>query len=231
MKKLLLILLCIIINNKVSGQIFCEVEIDGDSITCLYNTVQVLEASPSALSSTFNSYVWYSPGSPSVLANGNQLTINNAGEYCVIAMDTVNLCLDTACIIISQKEINIYTAPSPPIICLGDSIVLEIDTAGLSNIIWVPNTLITPPVHRIVDFPTISSTYVVEAIDSLGCDRRGEVIVYVDSCVTEINEFPDINKKLTLIVDYLGRETKEKKNQPLFYIYDDGTVEKRIVIE
>ena len=91
--------------------------------------------------------------------------------------------------------------------------------------------MITPPVHRIVDFPTISTTYVVEAIDSLGCDRRGEVIVYVDSCVTEINEFPDIKKKLTLIVDYLGRETKEKKNQPLFYIYDDGTVEKRIVLE
>ena len=146
-------------------------------------------------------------------------------------MDTVNLCLDTACIIISQQEINIYTAPSPPIICLGDSIVLEIDTAGLSNIIWVPNTLITPPFHRIVDFPTISTTYVVEAIDSLGCDIRGEVIVYVDGCVTEINEFSDINKKLTLIVDYLGRETKEKKNQPLFYIYDDGTGEKRIVIE
>ena len=25
-------------------------------------------------------------------------------------------------------------------------------------------------------------------------------------------------------------ETKEKKNKPLFYIYDDGTVEKRIII-
>ena len=55
--------------------------------------------------------------------------------------------------------------------------------------------------------------------------------MYVDGCVTEINEFSDINKKLTLIVDYLGRETKETKNQPLFYIYDDGTGEKRIVIE
>ena len=26
-------------------------------------------------------------------------------------------------------------------------------------------------------------------------------------------------------------EAKATKNQPLFYIYDDGTVEKRIVIE
>jgi hypothetical protein len=36
------------------------------------------------------------------------------------------------------------------------------------------------------------------------------------------------NKKLIRTIDLLGRETK---NQPLFYIYDDGTVEKRIVIE
>ena len=36
------------------------------------------------------------------------------------------------------------------------------------------------------------------------------------------------NKKLLRTIDVLGRETK---NQPLFYIYDDGTVEKRITIE
>jgi hypothetical protein len=38
------------------------------------------------------------------------------------------------------------------------------------------------------------------------------------------------NRKLQKTVDILGRETKQT-NQPLFYIYDDGTVEKRIVIE
>jgi hypothetical protein len=36
------------------------------------------------------------------------------------------------------------------------------------------------------------------------------------------------NKELLRTIDVLGRETK---NEPLFYIYDDGTVEKRIVIE
>ena len=39
-----------------------------------------------------------------------------------------------------------------------------------------------------------------------------------------------INKELLKVTDLLGRETKQI-NQPLFYIYDDGTVEKRIVIE
>jgi hypothetical protein len=39
------------------------------------------------------------------------------------------------------------------------------------------------------------------------------------------------NRKLEKVVDILGRETKGTKNQPLFYIYDDGIVEKKIVIE
>jgi Leucine-rich repeat (LRR) protein len=38
------------------------------------------------------------------------------------------------------------------------------------------------------------------------------------------------NKILLKVTDLLGRETKNI-NKPLFYIYDDGTVEKRIVIE
>ena len=33
------------------------------------------------------------------------------------------------------------------------------------------------------------------------------------------------------IVDLLGRSTRIVKNQPLFYIYDDGTVEKKIIFE
>jgi len=38
------------------------------------------------------------------------------------------------------------------------------------------------------------------------------------------------NNELLKVTDILGRETKNT-NQPLLYIYDDGTVEKRIVIE
>jgi len=42
---------------------------------------------------------------------------------------------------------------------------------------------------------------------------------------------PNANRKLQKVVDILGRQTKGKKNVPLFYIYDDGAVEKRITIE
>jgi len=39
------------------------------------------------------------------------------------------------------------------------------------------------------------------------------------------------NKKIINITDVLGRTTQKKKNLTLFYIYDDGYVEKKIIIE
>ena len=39
------------------------------------------------------------------------------------------------------------------------------------------------------------------------------------------------NKELIKTIDILGRETKGKKNELLFYIFNDGTVEKKIIIE
>ena len=45
------------------------------------------------------------------------------------------------------------------------------------------------------------------------------------------NESYNSNKNLLKVVDNLGREVKDSRNNLLFYIYDDGTVEKKIVIE
>jgi plastocyanin len=60
-----------------------------------------------------------------------------------------------------------------------------------------------------------------------------------DTCVLTYNStptailYPSYNneKEIIKITDILGREIKEKKNTPLFYIFDDGTVEKKIIIE
>ena len=42
---------------------------------------------------------------------------------------------------------------------------------------------------------------------------------------------PNPNKELLKIVDILGREAIHKKNTLLFYIYSDGTVEKKVFVE
>jgi len=68
-------------------------------------------------------------------------------------------------------------------------------------------------------------------------DSNDDGIVYNSECLldninTGVNYSHDhaTSKELLKVTDLLGRETKQT-NQPLFYIYDDGTVEKRIIIE
>jgi Leucine-rich repeat (LRR) protein len=39
------------------------------------------------------------------------------------------------------------------------------------------------------------------------------------------------NRELLKVTDILGRDSDRKRNTPLFYIYNDGTVEKKIIIE
>ena len=51
------------------------------------------------------------------------------------------------------------------------------------------------------------------------------------SSTTDLGEYTISAKKILKVTDVLGRETKGTKNELLFYIYDDGTVEKRIIVE
>lgn len=52
------------------------------------------------------------------------------------------------------------------------------------------------------------------------------------SCVSPAESFSNTySKKLIKIVDVFGRETSELKNTPLFYLYEGGLVEKKIIIE
>ncbi len=48
--------------------------------------------------------------------------------------------------------------------------------------------------------------------------------------ISNINHFYE-SKNILKVTDLLGREVKEKKNRPLIYLYDDGSVEKRIIIK
>ena len=77
---------------------------------------------------------------------------------------------------------------------------------------------------------TISGDYVDTLLNSVGCDS----IIYLNLTITsptEVLNIKNTKKSLLKITDVLGRETPYKKRKPLLYIYDDGTVEKRIIIE
>ena len=74
----------------------------------------------------------------------------------------------------------------------------------------------------------INGQYYFIATDALGCQSRS-VDCIVDFPLTIKNIL--LVKKLMKITDMLGRESIEQNNIPQLYHFNDGTVEKKIVIE
>jgi murein tripeptide amidase MpaA len=77
---------------------------------------------------------------------------------------------------------------------------------------------------------TISGNYIDTLLNSVGCDSIINLYLTITN-YTGIFNIKNTERKLLKITDVLGRKTPYRKKIPLFYIYDDGTVEKRIVIE
>jgi len=76
--------------------------------------------------------------------------------------------------------------------------------------------------------PSSNGIYSCDVKDKAGCIIN--VVFTVTNVPTSILEF-NSERKLLKITDLLGKETKSNRNELLFYLYDDGTVEKRLTIE
>ena len=72
-----------------------------------------------------------------------------------------------------------------------------------------------------------AGSYSVIITDGIGC--ISEYYIVLNETPLSIQEHTT-KKELLKVTDLLGRETKQT-NQPLFYIYDDGTVEKKTTIK
>ena len=77
---------------------------------------------------------------------------------------------------------------------------------------------------------SVSGNYSTSIITSAGCDS----IVNLNLTITipsSILNITNTEKTIVKITNMLGQETPYKRNTLLFYLYDDGNVEKRIIIE
>jgi len=62
--------------------------------------------------------------------------------------------------------------------------------------------------------------------------QRAEYEFFIYSPISEVISINlNISRNLISIKDVLGKEVAEVKNTPLFYIYDDGSVERRIILK
>jgi hypothetical protein len=90
---------------------------------------------------------------------------------------------------------------------------------------WIYDYTNTP---RIADVPVTALTHLCVPIDS---NWQLDGVSLIPDCTgTILEEINGESKGLIKITDILGRTTKFTKNKPHFYIYDDGTAEKRITI-
>jgi hypothetical protein len=76
----------------------------------------------------------------------------------------------------------------------------------------------------------VSGDHAILLTNSVGCDSTAFLNLTINN-FTIINDFPRNKKKLIKIVDLFGRESYALRNKVLFYIYSDGSVEKRIILE
>ena len=89
------------------------------------------------------------------------------------------------------------------------------------------------PIMALTDSIITCITY-VNGVDTLTCCVEffwnGSFWAKMGS-VTSIGEIDLFDKKLIKVVDMLGRETSINSNQTLFFIYEDGLIEKRYIID
>ena len=117
-------------------------------------------------------------------------------------------------------ELTINTTPSATISQIG--IDLEATESDTYN--W--NTSETTQTIT----PTVNGWYWCVVSDINGC-IADTVFYEVINIINAISETTNTKSKLVKIIDMLGQETHYRKNIPLFYLYDDRIVEKRIIIE
>jgi hypothetical protein len=112
-------------------------------------------------------------------------------------------------------------------------------------------------VHFVNDSANLDNWYISEGLppngNSINCLFEDQIFWYIDTfpngtpygtwtfihnnpgvdqnIQTAINDYSINNKSLIKVVDVLGRENSGDNNKPLFYIYDDGTVQKKMIIE
>ena len=81
---------------------------------------------------------------------------------------------------------------------------------------------------------TSDGGYIIAGLCFNGFDSTLCILIKTDgngAVTSAFNMSINPNRRLQKVVDMLGKETPYRRNTPLLYIYDDGTVEKRIIIE
>ena len=216
--------------------------INTDIITVTVNALPnvIANASPSTICYTDSSTLTANGASTfswnNGLGNGASHTVTPSigiTTYNVTGTD-VNGCSNTDMITVTVKQntssydtLSVTTSivwNGLPLNVSGDYSVTLINSSGCDSIANINLTVTTTPTWDCIGVTCVDPGTGMGIYSSLSACQAACV-------VNAIKEHTTTTKELLKVTDLLGRETKGTKNEVLFYIYDDGTVEKKITIE
>lgn len=97
-------------------------------------------------------------------------------------------------------------------------------TSGYNSILIFDDLFVTPITPGVLSF----TANIVSELNDLFYMVDSSTVIF---CNTGVSENESGNKKLLKIVNALGEDSPHRKNTLLFYIYKDGTVEKKLILE
>ena len=106
----------------------CLVEINNGAVD-----IEICDGDTALLEATigFDSYLWTLASTGALLGTNNTISVTIQGTYIVVATDIINNCVDVDSIevfIYPETPLNPITVPNPTVVCLGDSLVIEVNS-------------------------------------------------------------------------------------------------------
>ena len=104
-------------------------------------------------------------------------------------------------------------------------------TDEFGNIIWTLENQTSKAFSSLTE--TYDGDFIVTGADFSETNEEECYLIKIDGNITSTIEIPlpNPNRKLEKTVNLIGQEIKPQTNQPVIKIYDDGTVEKKVIIE
>ena len=207
-----------------TGQFYFSINTIGDDSLCLPNGQVILDAGNY---STFN----WSTGETT-----QQISVNTLGGSYYVNVVDANGCAGVSnppFTVVNIVNTSAIFGPTNP--TQFQTVTYSVTPSSGSTYNWnlFGGTIESGQGTNSIDVKWTNSgmfSFSVIETDVNGCVGE-EVTLLVNVIISSIQDVNDNIRKLTKITDVLGRESKEKSNITLFYIYDDGTVKKKIIVE
>jgi len=236
----------LIVNN--SGTYHCEV-VYPTGCTAISNTLSIIAGTGAfnVIVSAIGADSLCGPSGQVILDAGNystfdwstgdttqQMSVNALGSYSVDVIDA-NGCQGSSNIafeVFNAVNTSVILGPTNP--TQFQTVTYSVFSTSGSTYNWtlVGGTIQFGVGTNLIDVLWNSSgmfSLSVTEININGC--IGEEITIIISVITSSMEEINNTKKLNKITDVLGKKIVENNNTLLFYIYDDGTVEKKITLK